>query len=206
MARACGSYPQCPRFDSRCRHQIILWLTVKILPLKNIFPPNKRVFLLQFFPQISAHSHQIKIFTLKKTVYLFPWTSPFYAQSHNNKEYIPAEKTGFFCYNSSRKYRHIHTKSKSSPWKRPCTFSLHFSVLCSIYNMRWLLFWQKLHAKSEKPKLKHYMFREDRGLYTNQPESTILHYRAQKKEHQLSLGPYSEIFIQMRINRFRLNK
>ncbi len=64
----------------------------------------------------------------------------------------------------------------------------------------------ELQAKNAKPKEKPYMLRDDRGLYLRIDPSGrkywILRYWENKKEHQLSLGPYPELSLRdARINR-----
>lgn len=57
----------------------------------------------------------------------------------------------------------------------------------------------ELQVKGAKPKAKPYMVRDDRGLYLRIDASGrkywILRYWEQKKEHQISLGPYPEISL-----------
>ena len=57
----------------------------------------------------------------------------------------------------------------------------------------------ELQVKGAKPKDKPYMVRDDRGLYLRVDASGrkywILRYWEQKKEHQISLGPYPEISL-----------
>lgn len=57
----------------------------------------------------------------------------------------------------------------------------------------------ELQVKGAKPKAKPYMMRDDRGLYLRVDASGrkywILRYWEQKKEHQISLGPYPEISL-----------
>ena len=57
----------------------------------------------------------------------------------------------------------------------------------------------ELQVKGAKPKDKPYMVRDDRGLYLRIDASGrkywILRYWEQKKEHQISLGPYPEISL-----------
>ena len=57
----------------------------------------------------------------------------------------------------------------------------------------------ELQAKTAKPKEKPYMLRDDRGLYLRIDPSGrkywILRYWENKKEHQLSLGPYPELSL-----------
>ena len=57
----------------------------------------------------------------------------------------------------------------------------------------------ELQVKGAKPKDKPYIVRDDRGLYLRIDASGrkywILRYWEQKKEHQISLGPYHEISL-----------
>ena len=57
----------------------------------------------------------------------------------------------------------------------------------------------ELQVKSAKPKEKRYMIRDDKGLYlrvdTSGNKYWILRYWEQKKEHQISLGPYPDLSI-----------
>ena len=57
----------------------------------------------------------------------------------------------------------------------------------------------ELQVKNTKPKEKPYMLRDDRGLYLRIDPSGrkywILRYWEQKKEHQLSLGPYPDLSL-----------
>ena len=56
-----------------------------------------------------------------------------------------------------------------------------------------------LQVKSAKPKEKYYMLRDDRGLYlrvdTSGRKYWILRYWENKKEHQISLGPYPDLSL-----------
>ena len=57
----------------------------------------------------------------------------------------------------------------------------------------------ELQVKSAKPKDKRYMMRDDKGLYLRVDPSGnkywILRYWEQKKEHQISLGPYPDLSL-----------
>ena len=57
----------------------------------------------------------------------------------------------------------------------------------------------ELQVKGAKPKEKPYMIRDDRGLYLRVDASGrkywILRYWEQKKEHQISLGPYPDLSL-----------
>ncbi len=57
----------------------------------------------------------------------------------------------------------------------------------------------ELQVKNTKPKEKPYMMRDDRGLYLRVDPSGrkywILRYWEQKKERQLSLGPYPDLSL-----------
>lgn len=57
----------------------------------------------------------------------------------------------------------------------------------------------ELQVKSAKPKEKYYMLRDDRGLYlrvdTSGRKYWILRYWENKKEHQISLGPYPDLSL-----------
>ncbi len=65
-------------------------------------------------------------------------------------------------------------------------------------------------VKSAKPKEKYYMLRDDRGLYlrvdTSGRKYWILRYWENKKEHQISLGPYPDLSLKdARIKRDELH-
>ena len=57
----------------------------------------------------------------------------------------------------------------------------------------------ELQVKGAKPKDKRYMMRDDKGLYlrvdTSGNKYWILRYWDQKKEHQISLGPYPDLSL-----------
>ena len=57
----------------------------------------------------------------------------------------------------------------------------------------------ELQVKGAKPKDKRYMLRDDKGLYlrvdTSGNKYWILRYWEQKKEHQISLGPYPDLSL-----------
>ena len=64
MARACGSYPQCPRFDSRCRHHII----TQTKPIKH-----KKPFISEFFCYYYSENNRIK----PPKAYIQPYKRPY---------------------------------------------------------------------------------------------------------------------------------
>ena len=57
----------------------------------------------------------------------------------------------------------------------------------------------ELQVKNAKPKDKRYMLRDDKGLYvrvdTSGNKYWILRYWEQKKERQISLGPYPDLSL-----------